>query len=1743
MPRSTRDSEEEVDPKPGRKTRLTDVVSVDSPLRRSSRIKSVKQNESSPESLSSDTSNVSNTQTKVTRRRTGIMDNITTTEKQRSLRSRMNSGSLDVSEVTENGTNTMTPTKRDRNSITGDVLNKTNNRRSTQFTRAGSESKTSPIRVTRNTRSTSMEPESVAVNKHMDKNESECVHTSSRMRRRTLIVPSEATVVEEKEENMKVLVVTLDRTLPNVSEVKEMDLNDPLKSAQKHDPMSSAEDNLNSSCQSLNEKSIENSSVKELSNNIAEKLKEEESANDSSTLKNKPTKKSESNEQKSESIQETCNKDQGSEPVEETPTELEEVPKKEELKEEESANDSSTLKSKPTEKSGSDEQNSESIQETCNKNQRSEVVEGNDTDLTAPNSLQDIPATEWKEKNVANDSVLEIRNTEDMKIQKKDAFDYTSKLAVEVHSLSEPILNVSSDKNVPLKISSDLSSCESFELVQCMDDVMTTDDEKLTETSLTLNKETTKVHNEESNEIVNDSTISNVEKAINANTESGKDNIKSNTSMNDQDGVKEEVHKPDTLGNVQNDYGMSCTNTCSSPNLTNTVPLTSPDKSSTASAECSPILKNKETSELKSINKTNTSFPNTNSGKSSNADQDSVTDVVKSSPPVTVKEPAVTPTAHDEKVPKKGLKEEESTNDLSTLKKKLTEKSGSDEQKSESIQETCNKNQESEAVESNDSDIIATNLFQDIPDVEWKENNSGKSTNTDGDSVTDVVKSSAPFTVTESPTELDEEVTKKEELKEKEFANDSSTLKNKPTEKSGSDEQKSESIQETCNKNKGSEAVESNDSDTTATDLFQDIPAAEWNEKNTDVDKNSIHLVSTEQFENEMETECDLVLIDKEAWLAAENMKAAREKEASDYDSDDTVVLKIRLDSVIAQKNEKTKMNRSVDKMNDSKDAISNENDIDNETTNTKDFKDEIENENQDTSITEQRTEHSASSRKLLERKSLNKSHKITEAEENLSESITKKQKSPNKSTSKADVSRKSLNKSIQKEMENESTSARKSKEQRSLNISSKEQRSCTEESDTEAKDSSISVKKSNGKKKFSRKRSTIRTIESNSDDNKSESGDSANTELPKFMLHEASNTGSNESDKSMDSDIEKEYNLGGKDTSKFSDDDVREDECRASETESSDPEDNGSDLEDFIVDDVEEDEESEEGDTANEESEEGEKANEKIKIEELHTDENTQENQEKEIKEQNEAMQVQEPDVIEDKIKEGMTEEELQNENEQENIEDVDKLIDTSSKRKSKLEISDRLSTSQINRKKKLKKVDTSQSEKSKKENSLSDLLLKQKVLSVADNILEVDSQKKYKKRKQTAEKMNTTILIEDSFLEDVDSQIVSKDKKNVVSTIDADKNKKVEKVFLNEKKKKITHTDINKDVEEEVLHEEITNTKTKITKKPKKIKKKQEKEITENVLDICSGNQVSGKRKKKISEPLLNEEITSTRTSKKTPKLSKDIVLQDDETAVEQMPKKKKKGLDKKLAKKQNVSSSDTSQNKNISAEKLSKKQHKLVAKDANSEVKSVKKSNKLQQSVSDSNEELTIVKFSEAREEASKTVKRITDGIKVSKEKKKKKQKERMQEVELENEKPKSKKQKINDNKTASTKGIKRLSDEFLENLSDVPSKPLKKKKLSKIKNQISPSRSMFDSKANKVENVYVEEDFDTVSSYGGTTQFAVENIQKMKKKKKIPGVVSFKQKMIARNSRQPVSAYLMYLEKQKVAGKDTFCNKPY
>lgn len=88
------------------------------------------------------------------------------------------------------------------------------------FTRAGSEAKSPPTtRVRRNTRASSIEPEAMTSSKFIDK-QNELASTPIKTRRRASILPSEATVLEEKE-CKKIAVVTLDRTLSNVIEIKE----------------------------------------------------------------------------------------------------------------------------------------------------------------------------------------------------------------------------------------------------------------------------------------------------------------------------------------------------------------------------------------------------------------------------------------------------------------------------------------------------------------------------------------------------------------------------------------------------------------------------------------------------------------------------------------------------------------------------------------------------------------------------------------------------------------------------------------------------------------------------------------------------------------------------------------------------------------------------------------------------------------------------------------------------------------------------------------------------------------------------------------------------------------------------------------------------------------------------------------------------------------------------------------------------------------------------------------------------------------------------------------------------------------------------------------------------------------------------------------------------------------------------------------------------------------------------------
>lgn len=112
--------------------------------------------------------------------------------------------------------------------------------------------------------------------------------------------------------------------------------------------------------------------------------------------------------------------------------------------------------------------------------------------------------------------------------------------------------------------------------------------------------------------------------------------------------------------------------------------------------------------------------------------------------------------------------------------------------------------------------------------------------------------------------------------------------------------------------------------DDSNTNLFQDISVIEWKEKNNETDKNSLNLLNEK---NEKESECDLVLVDKEAWLSAEKLKKNKKK-TFDYDSDDTIVLKVQRDSMKAENDTDIMMDMSEDtcKLNSSKNKSSTSN-------------------------------------------------------------------------------------------------------------------------------------------------------------------------------------------------------------------------------------------------------------------------------------------------------------------------------------------------------------------------------------------------------------------------------------------------------------------------------------------------------------------------------------------------------------------------------------------------------------------------------------------------------------------------------------------------------------------------------------------------------------------------------------------------------------------------------------------------
>lgn len=492
-----------------------------------------------------------------------------------------------------------------------------------------------------------------------------------------------------------------------------------------------------------------------------------------------------------------------------------------------------------------------------------------------------------------------------------------------------------------------------------------------------------------------------------------------------------------------------------------------------------------------------------------------------------------------------------------------------------------------------------------------------------------------------------------------------------------------------------------------ATSGPSNVPAGTQVEKTSNVESSSdesdqeCNLQPTEkEQDNESEAECDLVLVDKRAWLAAEDMKAAREiRESSECDSDDTVVKKSKLDATranatskmldiiseevstlldVEEINAKKKSRKHVDstiaepagdyskvtdesldgsKMPDS-DQSSNSSRLNKskrteEAARPRPETDESDGEaGGDAEKLNRSSRTSRESRKSLwEKKSLKKSSKDASFKQSRDCNVqdANECEAEEKSTVESNVmevspnERRSSNKSYNDTAEERKPERKKSllssaddgeiKKRTSLKNSKdviKPFMNTDESNDSEIVDLQVM---DIGIENYSTIAHAGSTIEGdNSDDGGQTDNDTSDSIiLSSFIFTKPTSdnechlgttdndsSDDNNSDKdSVNSDIRREYNLDGAEQ-KFDDDDVLHDECRASESEYSDPNDNGTDLEDFIVEDDEEENKEDDDLSSNKDNEDEEQ-------EDDDDDEEKEEEQEQEQEEINEDAQSEE--------------------------------------------------------------------------------------------------------------------------------------------------------------------------------------------------------------------------------------------------------------------------------------------------------------------------------------------------------------------------------------------------------------------------------------------------------------------------------------------------------------------------------------
>jgi len=1061
------------------------------------------------------------------------------------------------------------------------------------------------------------------------------------------------------------------------------------------------------------------------------------------------------------------------------------------------------------------------------------------------------------------------------------------------------------------------------------------------------------------------------------------------------------------------------------------------------------------------------------------------------------------------------------------------------------------------------------------------------------------------------------------------------------------------------------------------------------NNGNSEIDENNEEDCSLQSMEKEEdnETECDLILVDKQAWLAAERMKVAKEAESSEYDSDDTMIKKCKLDAERANSDNKilniikeeilideeidvfpteiklykTPEKKSEKEINSS--IVCTENYVNSNSTDKSSDDTEISNSDQNNDCPVYKLNKSEQIRKVTRR--LSETHHESDEDKNDDTDKNSRTNKANISQRKSLQERKSLNKSSKntslKQNDNNTqdffmneyqTNDTLQKESDRMEIS--RERSLSSKDDNKIEEQSC-LDRSEEKSKVITKLSTKLINISDEESNDSETaiqvmdlesqnystiahagsldGETSDSIIvPSYLFtDDDNNDNDNNTDKNsdndndfhntdsdIDSDIKKEYNLDGMEQ-KFDDDNVPHDKCRASESEYSDPNDNGSDLADFIVDDdeVETEEDSDAQSNPN-------VSNEYVKP---HV-----------IQNENEKISSESPSST--KIKRKSL---LQNSEKIETEQDSPKQLDESTSqfsKKLKLHTSMKCSTPKLNSSKHVlelnietsKILEKAQESKNKLDDknktmqntSSKKIKLKNSTMKRDTSLTDISHQDKYFVEKpvnislpsnlmETVEKANhskpiiskiselhKTINI--SHTETPTIRALRKEKLNEsapASKLYPEIDQSKELSLTIEEKGNIAEIKVknNEDINLEPSNDNIMQER----KRQKKRKKQADETLKENIIDktLSEDNtdlqSLQKKKRVKLNESLntqddickdtlqINEE-RKKRKERKKKKKQVDINKQDEyikKADIDQNNRNETVLVEHKKNKKTEITSSsesNTSKNDHTNKEKKSeRKEQEIIQSEETLPEKSSKKRRKKKQKkekkpapleikVSKENSKnsnlhkpssqitgCTIQKTTESNSIIVKMRRELEEAI-LGAEMRIKAKKNKMQEniIEKENQKRalqiqnlqeqnikslnKKRKKKTSENRAipSSSSNLKRLPDDVIKNLPESSRPPLpktaKKRQLEEAQNEkpiaLPPSKR---SKSMNAKNSIV------LSTSGGTTQFAVINIQKLKDQlpKTSNVATSFRERMLNRNKREPISAYLMYLEKQRAS----------